>query len=265
MNNLYYNNDLFDTKLIFSDPAQIEQFINNEIQEENDLTFDIIENFEQLIIPSYYSYLLEDVNISEINYFNDFLSRNFLPISEIDIDLQNQENLDKLENKTINKLINQIKYKKLPKEILIKYWLRIYSLQSEFFKNLNKSLRNSNNQAYFYYPFIKLCYEGIKKGFLKSNTQEIYRCSKISKNEFEQIKNKFNSNPNKNEFPKPIVFSRSFLSFTTDKEKAKLFRGSDSKTYCIMYIIQKINNIDDIENKVSNADTIFLIICDVLW
>ena len=255
MNNIYYDNDLFDKKLLFVNPLDIEKFINNEIPEENDLTFDIIDNNEQLIIPCYYSYLFEDVNISDIYYFNDYLLKQFIPKSENDNYLLNKEEQNKIGNKEIYELINQIKYKNLPKEILIKYWLRIYTLQSEFFVKLNKSLRSRNKQAPYYYPFIKLCYEGIKKGFLKSNTKKLFRCSKISKKEIKKIRTKFNSIHDKKEFPKLIVFSRSFLSFSTKKEIANNFGGGHDKDfYSILFIIQEINNIENIKNQVSNAD-----------
>ena len=49
-----------------------EDFINNKIPEEDDVTFDLIDNLDQLIVPNYYSYLLEDVNIHEIKNFNKF-------------------------------------------------------------------------------------------------------------------------------------------------------------------------------------------------
>ena len=75
MNNIYYNNYLLDNKLIFNDPNEILNFINNKKKEENDLTFDIIDNVDQLIIPNYYSYLLEDVNFPEILYFNSYLKK----------------------------------------------------------------------------------------------------------------------------------------------------------------------------------------------
>ena len=140
----------------------------------------------------------------------------FLPPSEEEIKnltTQNPEVLSlKLGNKEIPKLLNQIKDKKAPNEIIIKYWLKKYCLQSEFYSQQNKSLRSADNQVNYYYPFIKLCYEGIKKGFLKSYNKEIYRCSKITKKEFIEIQKYFHKTHKKNNFPSIIVFSRSFLS-----------------------------------------------------
>ena len=162
----------------------MEDYIENKNTEGNDLTFDLIVNLDQLIIPTYFSYLLDDVKRPEIDCFNNFLQKTFLPPSEEEIKnltTQNPEVLSlKLGNKKIHKLLNQIKDKIAAKEIIIKYWLKIYCLQSEFYCQLNKSLRSANNQVNYYYPFIKLCYEGIKKGFLKSYNKEIYRFSKIT-------------------------------------------------------------------------------------
>ena len=251
MNNIYYDNDLFDKKLIFAQPLEIKNFINNIFEEENELTFEIVDNNEQLIIPCYYTFLLEEVSITDIYYFNDYLLKKYKPKSDYEIGLPNKD----VQNKKIIELINQINYKKLPKEILIKYWLRIYSLQSEFFKDINKSLRCTNKLAPYYYPFIKLCYEGIKKGFIKPSTEKLFRGSKISKEEFKDIQAKFNLIHDKKEFPKLIVFSRSFLSFSKKKEIANLFiKGHDKDFYSILYIIQEINNIEDIKNHISNAD-----------
>ena len=79
MNNIYNNNDIFNTKFIFTIQSQIENFINNYIEQEDDLTFDIIDYLEQLIVPNYYYYLLENVNKPEIYYFNIFIRKTFLP------------------------------------------------------------------------------------------------------------------------------------------------------------------------------------------
>ena len=255
MNNNYYFNNLFDVKSIYTLGQEVSNFLENKIEEENDLTFDVIENIEQLIIPTYYQYLIEDVNQPEINYFNDYILRNFLyekTNKKKNKDLpQTIEALNKENNKVVQNLINQINNKILPKEIIVKYWLRIYTIQSEFFTKLNKSLRNKNKNAYFYYPFIKLCYEGIRKGFLESYTKEIYRASRISKEELEKLKNFRDLNKNKI-FPKLIVFSRAFLSFTSDIDQTKAFgRTPDKNSYLIIYKIKEINN--EKNKQLSNA------------
>ena len=233
MNNIYYNNKFLDKKLIFTHPSEIEDFINNKQKEDNDLTFDIIDNIAQLIIPKYYSYLLDDVNYTEIFYFNSYLRKILLRPTEKEIDeLKKTDEFKIIQiygNELVQKLLNQIELKNLPKEIIIKYWLRIYTMESEFCYMLNESLRKKDKQVYFYYPFIKLCYEGVKKGYLKSYNKELYRYSQIAKDEFEIIIKKYEErNQDINIIPLIIVYSRSFLSFSMD-EKNKRFQEKDRK------------------------------------
>ena len=249
MNNIYYDNDLFDKRYIYTSFSQIKDFINDNIQEESDLSFDIIDNLDQLIIPNYYCYLIEDANNYDITNFNIFLKGKFLPPSSKK-EKYSKLNILKNGNRNVQELINQIEYKKLPKNIIIKYWLRIYTMQSEFFNELNKSLRSKGKDICLYYPLIKLCYEGIRKRYFKSYDKEIYRCSKIHKEEFKIIQKKFNlKNKNNIEIPKIIIFSRSFLSFTNDIDNAKRFIEFEENTYSILYILEKFdnNNEEDIE------------------
>ena len=113
MNNIYYCNDIFDTKLIFNEPSKIVDFINNKNQEGiegTDLTFDIINNLEQLIVPNYYPFLLDEVNRTEIEYFNYYLINNYSS--------KNEKN-EITNNNEIHNLIFQIKNNKTPKELLI--------------------------------------------------------------------------------------------------------------------------------------------------
>ena len=193
--------------------------------------------------PNYYPFLLDEVNRTEIEYFNYYLINNYSS--------KNEKN-EITNNNEIHNLIFQIKNNKTPKELLIQYWLRIYTLQSEFFIMMNKSLRKKDKDSYLYNPFIRLCYEGIKKGFLKSYNKEIYRYSKISKKEFKEISIKYNQNKN-NIFPSIIVFARSFLSFSVDKNAIETFKNSDNDSYCILYIIEEIKNIENIDKKISNV------------
>ena len=256
MNNLYYNNNLFNSRYIFTSQTQIGDFIDNKIQEENDLTFDIIDNLDQLIIPNYYSNLLDDVRTSEISSFNSYLKIYFKPPTEEERRL-NENNPDKLVfkngNINIQNLIDQIEDKKA-NAIIIKYWLRIYSLQSEFFNELNQSLRKKVKNISLYYPFIKLCYEGVKKAYFKSYEKEIYRCSKIDKNEFIEISQRFEQNNNNSkDIPKFIIFSRSFLSFSLKRENAYKFKGASSQTFSILYTLENIKNQNNNQNYIPNA------------
>ena len=133
--------------------------------------------------------------MTEILYFNDYIKREYS------------------DNVNIKNLIEQFDdSKNISKEIIYKYWMHLYSLQSDFYKDINKQLRNKKGE--YYIPFIKLCFEMLRKGFLKPITnKKLYRGANISKNEYKNIVEFINQKKDK-EFPKLIVFSRCFLSFT---------------------------------------------------
>ena len=112
MNNIYYNNYLLDKQLIFTNPTEIRDFIDDDKKEYNDLTFDIIDNIAQLIIPNYYYYFLEDVNYTEIFYFNSYLKKILSPPTEEEIKEFEKADNNKLiqlhGNELAQKLLNQI-------------------------------------------------------------------------------------------------------------------------------------------------------------
>ena len=239
LNNIYYNDDLFDQRLIFDKEDELEEYLKKECINTKELSFELIYDSKQLIIPYYYSCLFEDVTPSEIYFFNEYLKQKY-------------EN----KNKDIYKYVCQIKNKKLPKTILCKYWLRIYSLESDFYGDMNKDLRNLNLNIFAYFPFIKMCYEGIKKSFLESVVnQELYRGSVLSKEEFTNLENLLKKQDNAG-FPKVIVYSRSFLSFSKNKNTAEGFIGKkDNKDLIkILFIIDKNENKKIDKNRFSNAD-----------
>ena len=200
LNNIYYNDDLFDQRLIFNEEEELEDYLKKECINTKDLSFELIYDSKQLIIPYYYSCLFEDVTPSEIFFFNEYLKQKYAN-----------------DNKKIYKLVCQIKNKKLPKTIICKYWLRIYTAEGDYYKDLNKDLRNINENIYAYFPFIKMCYEGIKKSFLESVVnQELYRGQVLSKDELNNLENLLKKQDNAG-FPKVMVYSRSFLSFSKKK------------------------------------------------
>lgn len=92
---------------------------------------------------------MEEVTQSEIFYYNQNL-----------ISLYKNKN-----NEIVKKITQLVKNNTNSKEIISKYWLNIYTMSSDFYLNLNNYLRNQDENRYFYYPLIKICYEGIKKNF----------------------------------------------------------------------------------------------------
>ena len=131
----------------------------------------------------------------------------------------------------------------IPIEILSRYYSRLYTANSSFHKNINKDLGLNNKDKYL--SFIKILYEGVKlKSLPLSNNNILYRGSKISNEEINKIKNYLN---NKIEgLPSSIVFSKSFLSFSKDKNIATQFLKDENKNKNIskvLFILEKDDNI----------------------
>ena len=167
-NGLYDNNSLLDHDLIFREPEKFKRYIINGKKEEKQLSFELIDNYQKLAVPLYYSSLfLEDVPISDIISFNQNIFYKY-----------------KEENILTEQLVNR----NIPKIILYKYWLRLYTTNEDFYTDINRYLRKSSINICTYFPFIKGCYEGIRKQFIKPEIDSIlYRGQCMSKEEFGHI------------------------------------------------------------------------------
>ena len=122
-------------------------------------------------------------------------------------------------NSEIKKLLMYIKsLPNVPIELLAKYYIRVYSIQSNFYTDLNTALRK--NQKDKYLIFVKVLYESIKlKAIpLMKEKKLLFRGSIIKKSEIKNIKECINKKIEN--IPSSIVFSRSFLSFSKSKAQA---------------------------------------------
>ena len=123
-NGLYDNNYLLDHDLIFNSPEKLKNYIITGKKEEKDFSFDLIDNYQKLAVPLYYSSLfLEDVSISDIISFNQNIFYKY---------------------KNTSSLTEQLVNKNIPKIILYKYWLSLYTSNEQFYTDLNRDLRKSS-------------------------------------------------------------------------------------------------------------------------
>ena len=148
------------------------------------------------------------------------------------------------EKKELKELLGSIiSMSNIPIEILSRYYSRLYTADSSFHRNINKDLGLNKKDKYL--SFIKILYEGVKlKSLPLSNNNILYRGSKISNEEINTIKNYLE---NKIEgLPSSIVFSKSFLSFSKDKNIAEKFLKDENKNKNIskvLFILEKDDNI----------------------
>ena len=155
---------------------------------------------------------------------------------------------------TLGHLINQIKYlDNVPLELLSKYFLRLYFVESDFNKDMNMNLQQ--NKLLYYMPYITVLYEGIKlKSLSVTFHYFLYRSSKISNDELQLLLNKFN-NKKENILTNKIV-SKQFLIFSESKEEVLYFLKKNCKykdTIPVFFVLEKDYNIDFNNISFSNS------------
>ena len=241
--NLFYNNKLLNHKLIFNEEEELKAYIQSfKIKKEKDFSFELVENYAKLAIPYYHNYLFEDITISEIDYFNKYLKDKYKKV-----------------DKHIYDLICQIENKNLPEIIICKYWIYIYTYENKefnFYKDMNRDLREYNENILTYYPFIKMCYKAIRNNYLKPIINEnLYRGQQMDKEEYNNLYNLYENR--NNDLQKILIWSKTFLSFSKDINIARRFIEFNNNFVRILFVIKKIENMEVEEvdkNTLSNAD-----------
>ena len=200
--------------------------------------FEKIENYKQLILPIYYQEMMQPITIEEIHNFNEYLMNFF--------------------GKEMKDLISQLEnIPDMPNEIVCKYWIRAYTLQTSFYDTIKSKLQQK--QGKFFVPYIKMSYEGVKNKTFKSIfDKELYRGAVISNSELEKLKAYLNSNQNKIEdknLPKIIHYFKPYQSFSMKKEEAIKFmekaKQKDDNTRILFIIKKRENSLE--EELFSNA------------
>ena len=209
-------------------------------------SFEYLNNEYQLVFPVLYNKIMSHKEISN----EEKKSANKYILEKYGEDIQIKE-----------KIIPLINVNNIPENILAKFWGNIYTMPSNFYKNLNHSLmkkeRTDNegtkeNEEYIN-TFVQVLYSGLKE-FEFTEKKMLYRGARLSNEEFE-ILNKFYENRkiNKKEFePSYLMYSRTFLSFTQEENKTYQFLTSKEGTKTIIFRLN--NNLDN--EILSNADLI---------
>ena len=203
---------------------QISRFLTNN-QNDKDLIFEYVDSNIKLVYPLLYKSLIKINKNDNINLFTGSLYDKYKKFKDI-YDLFNP----------IIDLSN------VPIELLSKYYARLQTLQTAFYTDINKDLRENNKENYLIY--IKVLYEGLKlKSFKLSEDEVLYRGGKLSNNEIEKIKKDLANK--KKEEPGVIVFSKTFLSFSKKKSMAEEFLGDREKGLNkVIFILENTKKID---------------------
>ena len=204
--------------------------LKQKLNYEGILTFEYLSSEEDLLAPALYKDIITNEKITKED------CKNF------------HKYILSFENDQLNGLIKNINlFEYIPFEILSKYWIRCYTIESDFYKVLNNDLMKSK-LPFNYKTYIKVLYTGVSLKSMKSYPGKfLYRGSSINRNEIQKIK-EYNK---KDKLATVVVFSKAFLSFSEDKTEAKKFCGNSNETKIGCLYILENNNINLSE---SNAD-----------
>ena len=225
--------------------SNLKNIYNKEVNKSYDgcLTFEYIYSKNQLVLPFlYYETMESNINLisnSDIIIFEKFVQNTF-------------------KDEKIQKLILPMLYiKDFPREILSKFFTRMYTEQTSFFSELNKSLMKKESCFDIY---VKTMYEGLYIGSLKhSNNEILYRGTRMKRSEIDDIRKSFEewNKIGDKKLPNFLLYSRTFLSFTKVKEKIKYFiKQTNDSFYGIIFILKNNRNI--MNKYSSNADIEYL-------
>ena len=215
---------LDDSNVIINENNILQKY--NKLPNEVQLTFEYIDCKEKLMLPLFFKVLISDIDNYNLKVYTNLLYNTYS------------------KEKKIEALLNSIKsVTNIPIEILTKYYSRLYTIESDFYKDLNRDL--GLNKTSNYISFIKVLYEGVKlKSLPLSSDKVLYRGSKISNNEINKIQ--LYLKKKKPYLPGAIVFSRSFLSFSKERSRAEFFLHSSKNIKGlskVLYILEKDDSI----------------------
>ena len=220
------------SKAVKTKNLKASKFLENRLKTKDNakLTFDYIDSNQKLALPLFYNTLIDSIDVNDIEKYTELLYSKYSESSS-----------------SLEELLSPIKsIYDIPIELLSKYYARVYTIESDFYREINKDLRE--NKTVDYLPFIKVLYEGVKlKSLNIASDFELYRGSKISLEEIEKIKGYLNQKLELENLPGAIVFSKSFLSFSKERSIAEGFLNSgyiDDTLGRVLYILEKDNNID---------------------
>ena len=193
-------------------------------------SFEYIKNSSQLIYPYLYNDIISNKEITD----NEIYKFNYLLVEKFGNQMS-----DLIEPLTI--------CKKIPPEILSKFYVYAYSLETPFYRNLNWDLMMLNGDNY--YPFIKILYKGMGDYCFKDLSVRLYRGARMSEDELNKMMEVLNQKEiydnkmskviqfsktysdinfidKKNIIPKILFYSRCFLSFSRSLSVAYGFSGN---------------------------------------
>jgi hypothetical protein len=118
---------------------------------------------------------------------------------------------------------------------------------------MNSDLKKAKSKIYL--PYIKLLYSGLTDNNINVNSSDdLYRGALINREEVQNLINHLN-NRKSSEIPWGLIYCKSFMSFSIDKNVALHFmykKNPTEKTIRVLYILKADPRIDN--KNATNAD-----------
>ena len=127
-----------NTQDIKKNEDEKEEFGSKINYQKDKFIFEYIDCKEKLILPNLFKMYINSTSENEIEIFNHSLKDKY---ADEDI---------------LNKLLNSININEIPLELLSKYYSRIFTAESKFYKDVNQDLIENKIESYL--PYIKALY-----------------------------------------------------------------------------------------------------------
>ena len=171
---------------------------------QSDLLFYGVKEEKDLMLPTTFFKILLKSELEENNEFIQEIKKTYM------------------KDPNYNILLYPIaKYQNIPVELLSKYYIRMYTIEGNFYKIMKQNLFKKNQNNYIYLPYIKTLYAGLEKEALKTYNGKLYRAQILSDEQIKELE-KIEKSKEKN-LPMAIIFSKAYLSFTKDINIAEDF------------------------------------------
>ena len=135
---------------------------------------------------------------------------------------------------------------------MIKYWLRAYTIESAFYRQMNIYLKERLGNQFDTY--IKVLYYCLRQNYISSYiNKELFRGGVITKDELKYINNSLDNK--KKNLPGCICYNKSFLSTSKDKNVALNFMKNKSSDNNIVKVLYRIEPVNDLyKDNATNVD-----------
>ena len=159
----------------------------------------------------------------------------------------------------MKELILQMRDVVCPISLRIKYWLRAYTLETKFYRDMNMDLMKDKIKPYI--PYIQLLYAGLKlNNFNYSYTNNLYRGAMIKIEEIKKLSKYMEAKQN-SQIPTALIYSKAFMSFSLDINVAMEFMQKNNppdNLVRVLYILKtEVDNKKEqilIYKNATNAD-----------